>query len=99
LDIGRDESRVAGDWEFVVAEVAELDLGIGWGPEVEANGGPDRNSVCKVKDNRWGGDLGRHYVEGVGAEGAEREVLEGFVSEGIPRATEGAELNGVANVY
>lgn len=69
LDISGGYSRVAIECEVDAAEVAQLDLCISGSPEVESNHRPDRSSICEVKDDRGWGDLARHNVEGIGAEG------------------------------
>lgn len=71
---------------------------IGRCPEVEPDERPDGRGVCEVKSDGSGSDFGWDHVEGVGAEGTERKVLEGLVKREIPSETEGAAEKGLANV-
>lgn len=93
IDVGVGEGAVAGadGLDVVGLEVAQLQLAVGAGPEVDSHLRPDWRGEVELE-----GDLGVGQRDGVdcearGREGADGEVLQGWISGGVPRASTGAE--------
>ena len=77
LNFGPDDRLVIFKGDISGTKVAQLHLAVGRSPEVESHLGPERSCVGEGEDNKRGRDLGGRYVEGMGPESRQREVLEG----------------------
>lgn len=76
-------------------QVSNLELKVAAHKEIDGDGGPDCRSEAKLELVASGADGLRDDSEAIGSHVVEREVLDGWVSEEIPRAREGADENWV----
>jgi hypothetical protein len=70
-------------------DIADLYFWVSAGPEIDADGGPNRRSEVELELCSVGGDGGGGDSEGIGAYKIEGEALHGWVMEGVPTAMAG----------
>ena len=73
--------------------MAELDLGVGTGPEVDADLGPHLGGMHISEDHFVGVHIDGIESKSAGSHVVEAEVLHGWVKGTVPIATDGSSLN------